>query len=89
MLAMAKSVEDKNFWTELKQLYMKHLCLLKIKSNEYFDRNKKAAVYDILATKLKEGDGCNKRHSVNQQVVQHFQERIQESNKVTGVCGQH
>lgn len=45
---------SRDFFTEFIDLYRQNECLLKIKSEEYSDKHKKNAAYNILIEKLKE-----------------------------------
>lgn len=58
------SKKEKEFITEFIELYKSFLCLWKIKSKEYSDRNAKSQAYDILAEKMQTVDRSANRETV-------------------------
>ena len=58
-LSMASSsvtTNEKTFWTEFIQLYRNNVCLWRVKSKIYMDRNKINEAYETLLEKLQEYD---------------------------------
>ncbi|XP_050298781.1 uncharacterized protein LOC126737773 [Anthonomus grandis grandis] len=45
---------NRHFWTEFIEIYQEHSCLWDVRSNDYSNKHKRNASYEILLRKLKE-----------------------------------
>ncbi|KAG5862376.1 hypothetical protein JTB14_008839 [Gonioctena quinquepunctata] len=64
----AKEGERREFWREFIECYRGSPELWKVKSDEYKDRNKKDAAYNIFVEKMKEIDSSADRASMRAKV---------------------
>lgn len=59
---------ERKFFLEFVEIYKSHPALWKVKSKEYYDKNKKNAGYDLLVQKMKERNPAANRDTVTKKI---------------------
>lgn len=73
--------ENKKFQTEFIEIYREHACLWGVNSNEYSNKHKQNAVYEILFMKLKVISANSTMEVVKKKIANSIQKRIQKSKR--------